>query len=330
MNHTGRNDPCPCGSGLKFKKCCLDRARQDTPFDDQTASHRAHGFKEMSLENWDVAIDHFKACLDSDPNQYEIVQAIASCYDGLEDFLLAAEYYEKALTLAPSPRHFDLYYSLGVSRGCAERIGKAAEAFRTCQDLPGHDEKKATIRSILLMLDEILQGKQMPSLFMVQTQLQRAFSDMDAERYQSAADRLEHISRIDPDNAAIFYNLGVVYTYLGREDVALGNFGRCLDINPLYAHAWYNMGQIHLIRRKDYSMARQCFERAVAIRPDYIGAHHQGGVACEQLGDREGALKGWRRTLELDPENSLAKDNIQRLQASASENPSGSGDSKGM
>jgi hypothetical protein len=20
----GRNEPCPCGSGLKFKKCCLD------------------------------------------------------------------------------------------------------------------------------------------------------------------------------------------------------------------------------------------------------------------------------------------------------------------
>jgi uncharacterized protein YecA (UPF0149 family) len=22
----GRNDPCPCGSGRKFKKCCLDKA----------------------------------------------------------------------------------------------------------------------------------------------------------------------------------------------------------------------------------------------------------------------------------------------------------------
>jgi uncharacterized protein YecA (UPF0149 family) len=21
----GRNDPCPCGSGLKYKKCCLNR-----------------------------------------------------------------------------------------------------------------------------------------------------------------------------------------------------------------------------------------------------------------------------------------------------------------
>jgi uncharacterized protein YecA (UPF0149 family) len=24
----GRNDPCPCGSGLKFKRCCLHSSRQ--------------------------------------------------------------------------------------------------------------------------------------------------------------------------------------------------------------------------------------------------------------------------------------------------------------
>jgi hypothetical protein len=24
FRHVGRNDPCPCGSGLKFKKCCLE------------------------------------------------------------------------------------------------------------------------------------------------------------------------------------------------------------------------------------------------------------------------------------------------------------------
>ncbi|MDR2540199.1 MAG: SEC-C domain-containing protein [Chlamydiales bacterium] len=26
MNKTGRNDPCPCGSGKKFKKCCESKA----------------------------------------------------------------------------------------------------------------------------------------------------------------------------------------------------------------------------------------------------------------------------------------------------------------
>ncbi|MCZ6694962.1 MAG: SEC-C metal-binding domain-containing protein [Acidobacteria bacterium] len=24
----GRNDACPCGSGRKFKQCCIDRAEQ--------------------------------------------------------------------------------------------------------------------------------------------------------------------------------------------------------------------------------------------------------------------------------------------------------------
>ena len=26
-NHVGRNDPCPCGSGKKYKKCCMDKEK---------------------------------------------------------------------------------------------------------------------------------------------------------------------------------------------------------------------------------------------------------------------------------------------------------------
>jgi hypothetical protein len=25
VSHVGRNDPCPCGSGRKYKQCCLDK-----------------------------------------------------------------------------------------------------------------------------------------------------------------------------------------------------------------------------------------------------------------------------------------------------------------
>jgi hypothetical protein len=32
MSHrVGRNDPCPCGSGIKFKRCCLDNDREPMP-----------------------------------------------------------------------------------------------------------------------------------------------------------------------------------------------------------------------------------------------------------------------------------------------------------
>lgn len=28
---TGRNEPCPCGSGAKFKKCCINQPQGATP-----------------------------------------------------------------------------------------------------------------------------------------------------------------------------------------------------------------------------------------------------------------------------------------------------------
>jgi len=29
MSKIGRNDPCPCGSGRKYKKCCLQKDNAD-------------------------------------------------------------------------------------------------------------------------------------------------------------------------------------------------------------------------------------------------------------------------------------------------------------
>lgn len=29
LYNSGRNEPCPCGSGMKFKKCCIIKIKQD-------------------------------------------------------------------------------------------------------------------------------------------------------------------------------------------------------------------------------------------------------------------------------------------------------------
>jgi hypothetical protein len=41
LQHTGRNDPCPCGSGKKYKRCCLDR--------DETRVRRARAESAAAL-----------------------------------------------------------------------------------------------------------------------------------------------------------------------------------------------------------------------------------------------------------------------------------------
>ena len=47
MTQTGRNEPCPCGSGKKYKKCCLEK-------DQSAAQNTAAGVSadlQQAIEN---------------------------------------------------------------------------------------------------------------------------------------------------------------------------------------------------------------------------------------------------------------------------------------
>jgi tetratricopeptide (TPR) repeat protein len=313
------NEPCPCGSGHKYKRCCYKKMSFQES--DHIMKNRALAFKEMSQENWLEAVSLFKSILDEVSDKTTVLEAIAACHDGMDDYLRASEYYEKAIATAPEKRLFDLYYRLGVSRGCAERIEKSVDAFLKALELQHDPMAKKHLEAILQLLGEIQEGKRGSNNFFIQIQIQRAFTDMDGEKYDDAAARLEQLCRLDPDNPVIFYNLGVAYAFLKREQEALDNFQRTIDIYPDYVEAWYNMGQILMITLKDFSRAYHCFSRAVAIRPGYVGAQHQKGIASELLGDKEGAIASWTKTLELDPGNKQAIENITRLGGQSPEQP---------
>lgn len=42
MPKTGRNDPCPCGSGQKYKRCCMDK--------DQAAEHQTLAARQVERD----------------------------------------------------------------------------------------------------------------------------------------------------------------------------------------------------------------------------------------------------------------------------------------
>jgi len=312
-----RNDPCPCGSGLKYKKCCISKEVDETVPKDETGRTRAAAYKHMADRDWTAAIDKFKAILDSVPDRHAILAAIGACYDGMDEYLTAAEFHEKALAVCPESDRFATMHRLGMSRACAQRIEKAADAFRCCLELAGNETEKVEIEDLLRICDEIQNGKKNPGVFFILIQMIKTFGEMDEELYESAATRLERLVSIDPENSVIFYNLGVVYTFLKREREAWENFHRAVLLKPDYPEAWYNMGQISLLQERDFSRALNCFGRAVAIRPDYIGARHQMGVAYEHMGDLPSAIECWEKTLALDPKNNQAKQNIQRVRGLA-------------
>ncbi len=118
---------------------------------------------------------------------------------------------------------------------------------------------------------------------------------------------------MDPGEPVIPYNLGVAYTFLRREDDALAEFQKAVELAPAHAEAWYNMGQICLIKKLDYSKALHYFDMAAGARPDYVSAHHQRGVALELLGDIQGAARSFEKVLQMDPGNSAAKKSLEKM-----------------
>ena len=63
MAQTGRNEPCPCGSGKKYKKCCLEQeqaAVRNTAAGVSTELQQAmDGHEFNSLEEAQVFADNF-------------------------------------------------------------------------------------------------------------------------------------------------------------------------------------------------------------------------------------------------------------------------------
>jgi tetratricopeptide (TPR) repeat protein len=311
-----RNDPCPCGSGQKYKKCCFKKSEKQFPAQsDEALKIRADAFKAMSGKNWNDAINLFKSLIETDLDHSEIYQAIASCYEGLEEYLTACEFYEKAISVASKDKLANLYYHLGIARACSQKTAKAIDAFQHFLELIENENAKKHANDILRMLGKIQEGNLNPTFFFVQVQLQKAFSEMDEELYDDASARMERLLSDDSANPDIYYNLGVAYTFLDKIDRALENFQKCVNIFPDYIKAWYNIGQISLIKLKDFSRALNCFDRVISIDPRYVAGHHQRAVVLEILKDYESALKSWQKTLELDTKNKAAADAIKRLSA---------------
>jgi len=122
MIKIGRNAPCPCGSGKKYKKCCL-------PLYDKSSSQQNSGIAQSMkdsfahLDDLDILSnsvvdlikeDRFdeaeKTChelLSRYPDQIDGIDRFAELYEARGDKKKAAQYYRKAAEFAKNNPGFD-------------------------------------------------------------------------------------------------------------------------------------------------------------------------------------------------------------------------------
>lgn len=96
MNKARRNDPCPCGSGKKFKKYCLPREESAYPGMPAPAPE-----KDFITEMRPDVDDKVNRVLEQNPNHVQSYGNLGLAYAQLGKKALALECLDKALALDP-------------------------------------------------------------------------------------------------------------------------------------------------------------------------------------------------------------------------------------
>ncbi len=113
MSKIGRNDPCPCGSGKKFKKCCLNKKGiEKTPKArlvpvytdiDRLSNSVVDLIKEKKLDEAEIACQKL---IVEYPDQIDGILRWAEVYEARGDKKNAIKYYRKAANFAKTNEGF--------------------------------------------------------------------------------------------------------------------------------------------------------------------------------------------------------------------------------
>jgi len=211
----GRNDPCSCGSGKKYKNCCLGKS----------------------------------VFQPSEPSTAEFGQLAALSKEGRY-----TELESRALSMIRQYPNFGLAWKLlGESlymqgKDAFQALHKAAEL------LPDDVDVLTNYGIILTDLGRLEEAVVICRRALgIKPDYSRAHNNLgnallELGRFEEAVACFCRALEIKPDYAKAHNNLGNALDNLGRLDEAVASYRRALVLNPSYAGAHYNLSYILLLR----------------------------------------------------------------------------------
>jgi Flp pilus assembly protein TadD/SAM-dependent methyltransferase len=208
MKKVGRNDPCPCGSGKKYKQCCMQRdpaqaARRSAAHDSasgQVGLAQAH----HQAGHWRQAEALHRRILEVDPANASTHTNLGSALQGLGRLDEAVASYQEALRLRPG--FAEAHYNLGNALKEQGKLDQAAASYRNALSFkPNLAEAHSNLGTALRQLGQL----------------------------EDAAASYRKALSIRPDYAPAHTNLGNVFRRLGQTDAALASYLRALEIEEV-------------------------------------------------------------------------------------------------
>lgn len=319
MQKIGRNDPCPCGSGRKYKHCCLTSNALKPGGRPTDAASRAvrTGTEHHKAGRFEQARLHYEQALRVAPGHPDALHMLGLIAHQTGQHGLAVELISKAIAgkhsdpsyyvnlasalgalgrspealancrtaLAINPKFFDAHVGLGVALSALGALGEAEASFRKAVALkPNSSEARNNLGRILL----------------------------DQGRSADAEASIRRAIALDPNNAVAYNNLGAALVHQGRSDEAAGCYQEAIALQPGYVAARYNLGNA----LKDWGRleeAIESFRTALELSPDGAEIHNNLATTLQEAGRLDEALASLRKALELQPDFAEAHFNLHTL-----------------
>jgi predicted O-linked N-acetylglucosamine transferase (SPINDLY family) len=304
----GRNDPCSCGSGKKYKKCCGQdgiEARPGSPpqetvltpakMNELVALFQAGRHAELESKSREI--------LQQFPNSGFVWKVLgASLKMQGKEAIFALR---KATELLPTDAqvHNNLGVALQESGQAIEAVSSFNQALKVKPDYADAFNNRGIALRDLGRLDDALAGFQRAIKLnpkYVQAHNNQGNVLQDQGLFDKAAASYRRALELQPRNAEALSNLGKALQGLGQFDEAMANFKAALDINSNFVEAHFHLG-ILLVDSNDLDQAEQCFRRALRINPGHAEAHFNLGHVLQDLGQIDNAIACYQLALALKP-----------------------------
>jgi len=274
LKKTGRNDPCPCGSGKKYKQCCYSKGTTEA---DNTSEHVsvADALKVAMQHHQSGRLQQadaiYQQILQVEPNNPDALHLLGLLAREAGEIELAIELIGKAITVKPSA---PMFYNLGI----------------TLQGNGNYDDAVENYKNAITMNPEYSEAyENLAILFQSQGQHSEA-----VKYYQSAL-------TLKQNDSALLANLGTALQATGNIEGAIESYKKALVMKPDDPVIYNNLGNA-LAVQGEYELAEESFNKALSVSPEYAGAFNNLGNALRDQGKHERAIDCFRKALQINPD----------------------------
>jgi tetratricopeptide (TPR) repeat protein len=334
----GRNDPCPCGSGRKYKKCCGEQSSQSPPASPASPVELGELAALMNQDRYAEVEPRVRRLLDTHPNlglgwkiygaalvlqrkdglnalrkASQLLPADAETYFYLGnawhdrgDLPAAIDSHRRALELKPDLA--ESHDALGAALRDSGRLEEAAESHRRALAIrPDFADAYGNLGNALRDLGRVAEAvdsyrrlcELMPESAEAHNHLGNALLSLG--RLAEAVACYRKVTGLLPLSAVAFTNLGNALRGLGLPQEAAASCSRALEIEPESADAHRYLGNAWFDLGQ-FDRAAASYEQALAINPGYAEVHTALGVVLRQIGRGDEAETSCRRALEINPD----------------------------